>query len=32
MFWKFPNVQLKKGTVLAFQGDSAPFLKAEAAF
>lgn len=32
MFWKFPNVQLRKGTVFAFKGDSAPFLKAEAAF
>lgn len=32
MFWKFPNVQLKKGTVLAFQGDSVPFLKAETVF
>ena len=32
MFWKFPNVQLKKGTVFAFKGDSAPFLKAETVF
>lgn len=32
MFWKFPNVQLKKGAVLAFKGDSAPFLKAETVF
>ena len=31
MFWKFPNVQLTKVTFLAFKGDSAPFLKAEAA-
>lgn len=32
MFWKFPNIQLKKGTVLAFKGDGAPFLKAETVF
>ena len=32
MFWKFPNVQLRKGTVFAFKGDSAPFLKAETVF
>ena len=31
MFRKFPNVQLRKGAVFAFKGDSAPFLKAEAA-
>ena len=32
MFWKLPNIKLKKGDVLAFPGDSAPFLKAGAAF
>lgn len=32
MFWKSPNIQLKKGAVSAFQGDSAPFFKAETAF
>lgn len=32
MSWKLRNVQLKKGNVLAFQGDSVPFLKAETAF
>ena len=31
MFWKFPNIQLKKGTVLAFKGDSAPFCVCTAA-
>ncbi len=32
MTWKFSNIQLKKGAVLAFQGDSAPFWKAKACF
>ena len=32
MFWKFPNIQLKKGNVSAFWGDSAPFFKAETVF
>ena len=27
MAWKFSKIELKKGCVLAFQGDSAPFLK-----
>lgn len=32
MTWKFSNIQLKKGAVLAFQGDGAPFWKAKACF
>ena len=32
MTWKLSNIQLKKGAVLAFQGDSAPFWKAKACF
>lgn len=28
MAWRFSKIQLKKGCVLVFQGDSAPFLKA----
>ena len=32
MTWKFSNIPLKKGAVLAFQGDSAPFWKAKACF
>lgn len=28
MAWRFSKIQLKEGCVLAFQGDSAPFLKA----
>jgi len=26
--WKMRNVQLTKGSIFAFKGDSAPFLKA----
>ncbi len=31
MAWRFSKIQLKKGCVLAFQGDSAPFLKVKTA-
>lgn len=31
MAWKFSKIQLKKGCVFAFQGDSAPFLKVKTA-
>ena len=32
MSWRFSTLQLKKGNILAFQGDSAPFWKAKACF
>ena len=32
MSWSFSTPQLKKGNILAFQGDSAPFWKAKACF
>ena len=31
MAWRFSKIQLKKGCVLASQGDSAPFLKVKTA-
>ena len=27
MFWKMANLQLKKGSIYPFQGDSAPFFR-----
>ncbi len=31
MAWRFSKIQLKKGNVLTFQGDSAPFWKVNTA-